>query len=64
MRLFRSAILIAVGLGLLLCDAGESWRAGRLSIGSAHASHHHHRRHHHRRHHPRRHHHRAPQTEM
>jgi hypothetical protein len=64
MSLIRSAILIAVGLGVLGIDAAESWRTSSISDGSVHAQPHHRRRHH-RRHH-RRHGHRraAPATEL
>lgn len=65
MSLIRSAILIAVGLGVLGIDAGDSWRTGSLSVTGAHAQKHHRHRRHRRHHRQRRHRHAPPPaTEM
>lgn len=63
MRIFRLAMVLAIGLAVLGIDVGESVRAGAITDGSAHAKRH--RKHHKRRHKSRRKHRDAPPaTEM
>jgi hypothetical protein len=61
-RILGFGLALTIGFAVLAVDAGESWRAGTITDGSAHAKRHH--RHHkrrHRRHHKHR---RPPASEM
>jgi len=61
MRILGLGFILMIALAVLGIDVGESWRAGTITDGSAHAKRHH--RHHKRRHrHHKRHH--APAGEM
>jgi hypothetical protein len=62
MRILRIGIIVAVGLGVLGIDVGESVRTGAISDASAQAKRHHKRHRKHARH--RRKHHSPPATEM
>jgi hypothetical protein len=61
-RILGFGLVLTIGFVVLGVDVGESWRAGAISDGSAHAKRHHrHHKRHHRRHHKHR---RAPASEM
>ncbi|MCA1663183.1 MAG: hypothetical protein LC659_02720 [Myxococcales bacterium] len=62
MRVFGLGLTLMIAFAVFGVDVGESWRAGSISDGSAHAKRHHrrHKRSHRRRHKPRR----APASEM
>ena len=62
MRIFGLGLILMIAFAVLGIDVGESWRAGSISDGSAHAKRHHrrHKRARHRKHHK----HHAPATEM
>jgi hypothetical protein len=70
MRILRIGLVVAIVVGVLGIDVGESVRAGAIVDGSAHAAKHrshkrkHARKRHHKRKHRRRHHAPPPATEM
>lgn len=55
MRIFGLGLILMIAFAVFGIDIGESWRAGTISDGSAHAKRHHRRhkraRHRHRKHH-------------
>jgi len=56
MRILGFGFTLMIALAVLGIDVGESWRAGTISDGSAHAKRHHsHHKRHHRKHHKHRH---------
>jgi hypothetical protein len=61
MRILGLGFIVMLAFAVFGIDVGESWRAGAISDGSAHAKRHH--RHHKRRHRHHRHRH-APAGEM